>query len=106
MAMTDKTWNGSASRWEDAASYCRSCLIDENPAGQEKTKSLCKLPVREPNGDLNKNALGAAAAALAGARGGVGAKPESKKKAARALIRAYHQAKMDIPDSLKRIAGS
>jgi len=41
-----------------------------------------KFPVREPDGTLNGNAVHAAAAALAGARGGVKASPEKKHKAA------------------------
>ena len=110
MAITDKPWDGSASRWPDTASYCASCLIDLNPSGTDgdkKTQDNCKLPIREPNGDINSNALGSAAGALAGARGGLkGVSPADRKKAARALIRAYGEAKMDVPPSLKSIAGS
>lgn len=107
MAVTDKPWDGSASRWPDTASYCQSCLIDTNEAGQDKTQDNCKLPIKEPNGDINKNALGAAAAALAGARGGLkNVSADDKKKAAKALLRAYGQAQMDAPDSIKRLAGS
>ena len=107
MAITDRPWDGSASRWPDTASYCSSCLIDTNPSGEDKTQDNCKLPIKEPGGDINKNALGAAAGALAGARGGLkNVSPADKKKAARALIRAYGEAKMDVPPSLKSIAGS
>ncbi len=56
-AIVDKPWNGSASRFEDTAAYCRSCLIDDNPADAEKTQALCHLPIREPNGDVNINAV-------------------------------------------------
>lgn len=56
-AFTEQAWDGSAGRWPDAASYCRSCLIDDNPAGQEKSKALCHLPIREPGGDININAV-------------------------------------------------
>ncbi len=107
MAVVDKPWDGSASRWPDTDAYCASCLIDTNPPGKPKIQANCKLPIKEPGGDINKNALGAAAAALAGARGGIkGVSPADKAKAARALIRAYNEAKMDVPDSLRRMAGS
>lgn len=105
MAVTDKPWDGSASRWPDTDAYCQSCLIDTNAAGQDKVQANCKLPYKEPNGDINSNALGAAAAALAGARGGLkDVSPADKKKAARALMNAYNQAKMPPPDSLKNMA--
>ena len=104
MAVVDKAWDGSASRFPSTEAYCSSCLIDLNEAGKDKTQSNCKLPIREPGGAINKNALGAAAAALAGSRGGVQAPADAKKKAARALIRAYGEAKMDCPPSLKNMA--
>lgn len=96
MAIVSKPWNGDASRFT-LEQYRRSCLITG------ETKEACHLPVREPNGDLNKNALGAAAAALAGARGGVQASPAQKAAAARTLRRLYAQAGMTPPDSLKRM---
>lgn len=104
MAVVDKPWDGSASRWPDAKSYADSCLIVRKHEG-ELTKDDCALPIKEPNGDINKNALGAAAAALAGARNKLkDVSPADKKKAARALLRAYGEAKMDAPPSLKNLA--
>lgn len=106
MATTDKSWDGSASRWPDTASYCDSCAINTNTGDRaDWTQSNCKLPYKEPNGDINTNALSAAAAALNGARGGVQASASDKRKAARALIRGYQEAKMDVPDGLKQVAG-
>ncbi len=82
----------------------RACLIHLHK-GKPTAKAQCKLPVREPDGTLNRNGIIAAAAALAGARGGVKAPREQKRKAARALIRLYRQAlKMEPPESIKRIA--
>lgn len=105
MAVTDSPWDGSASRWPSTEDFCKSCLIDTNEAGKDKTQANCKLPIKEPNGDINKNALGAAAAALAGARGGLkDVSPADKKAAARKLLRAYGEAKMDPPPSLKNLA--
>lgn len=104
MAVTDKLWDGAASRFPDSASYCKSCLIDLNPPGKDKVQALCKLPIKEPNGDINSNALSSAAGALNGARNTLkGVPPDVKKRAARALVNAYHVAKMDVPDSVKRM---
>lgn len=105
MAIVDSPWDGSASRWPDTDAYCASCLIDTNPSGADKIQANCKLPIKEPNGDINVNALGPAAAALAGARGGLkDVSPADKKKAARGLLSAYRQAKRPVPDSVKNMA--
>lgn len=105
MATTDQAWDGSASRYASTAAYCAACLIDFNPDGEDPVQDMCKLPVREPNGDLNTNALSAAAAALAGARGsGVQAPPKVKKAAARKLLSLYQQCKMTPPASLQALA--
>ncbi len=121
MDTTAKPWDGSASRYDDPEDYCNASLIDENPAGKPKTKALCSLPVYEPSpndpvggppgdnpkhkvGPLNINAVHAAAAALAGGRGGVKASPQSKKQAARKLVKIYGELKEDVPPSLKQLA--
>lgn len=101
-AVTNKPWDGSPARFEDDE-YKRSCLIDRG--GDAPVKERCSLPVLEPNGDINTKALGAAAAALAGARGGLsGVSMEEKAKAARKLIRYYRTAKMEPPPSLQMMA--
>jgi len=107
MASTSKPWDGSASRWPDTASFCDSCAYNGNTGDRaDWVQAQCKLPFKEPNGDINTNALGAASAALAGARGGlVGMSSADKKKAAKKLISAYSSCQMDPPDSLKKIAG-
>lgn len=107
MGVTDQKWDGSASRWPDAKSYCASCLINTNPSGskpEDWTKDACKLPVREPNGDINTHALASAAAVLNGGMGGLrDVSSADKAAAARALKRLYAQAKMPVPDALKRM---
>ncbi len=103
---SDRPWSEVAeSDYPDAEAFCDACLIDLNPPGKAKVKANCKLPVKEPNGRYNRNAIHAAAAALAGARGGVNAPPEAKRKAARALIRLYRQMDEEPPESLRRLAG-
>lgn len=61
-ATTSKPWNGSASRFTDQQ-YEASCIVKRG----NKTDS--KLPVKEPDGTINCNAVAAAKAAVAGARG-------------------------------------
>jgi hypothetical protein len=103
---TNQTWDGSASRWTDAKAYCNSSLINQNSSDNpdEWVKSACALPVYEPNGDININAVHAAASALAGGRGGVKAPPAVKKAAARKLVKIYGQMQEDVPDSIKNMA--
>ncbi len=104
--ISNKPWgNISDSDYKDTDAFCAACLIDQNPTGKEKAKALCKLPVREPGGMMNRNGVHAAAAALAGARGGVDAPPEEKRAAARKLIRMYSMMNETPPDSLRRMAG-
>lgn len=92
---SDKPWDGSASNYADTDAYCAACMIDENPAGKAKVQALCKLPYKEPGGAVNKNALRAIAAALAGARGGLkDVSAQAKAKAASLLDRLMHEAKM------------
>lgn len=103
---SNKPWSTiTEADYKDAEQFCSACLIDLNPPGEKKVKALCKLPVKEPNGKYNRNAIFAAAAALAGARGGVKAPREEKKKAARALLKLYRMMEQEPPESLKRIAG-
>jgi hypothetical protein len=77
----------------------RACLIHLHD-GPPTSKGQCKLPVRTPSGALNKNGVFAAAAALAGARGGVSAPAEAKAKAARSLASMYNQLGKKLPPSV------
>ena len=104
MAISEGAWDGAASNYSSTEAYCSACLIDLNDGSGDKTQAKCKLPVKTPSGDINRNAVHAAAAALAGGRGGVNAPPAAKKKAARALIRLYGELKEDPPDSIKSLA--
>ena len=105
MAFSDKPWGSvSESDYASPEAFCAACLIDMNEGGV-KTKEKCKLPVKEPGGMMNMNAMRAASAALAGARGGVQAPAEMKKKAAGKLARMMREAKMEPGDSLMRMAG-
>ena len=102
---TSKPWDGSAARWPDAASYADSCLINLNTGPRSQwTKGNCKLPVQEPNGDYNINAIHSAASVLAGGQGGVDAPPAAKKAAAKRLVTLYGRMKAPVPPSIKQMA--
>lgn len=101
--ISTKPWSDFKESDYDDAQWLRACLIDRGPdAGSAKQRG--SLPVREPDGTLNKNAVHSAAAALAGARGGVKAAPELKKRAAAALVRLYAQLDEDPPESVTSLA--
>lgn len=105
MAISNAPWDGSASRWPDTPSFCDSCLINENTGDRKNwVQSACKLPYKEPSGDINSNAVHAAASALAGGRGGVSASAASKKAAARKIKAIYGQMKEDCPPSIMNMA--
>jgi len=103
MPISDKPWSQFSESDYDIEQWHRACLIHQHE-GAPTAKTQCKLPVREPDGTLNRNGVHAAAAVLAGARGGVQAIREDKRKAARALIRLYRELEEEPPESIKRIA--
>lgn len=87
--VTDKPWDGSASRFTPEQ-YYRSTVLHRN--GRSMNKADNSLPIREPDGTLNRNAVHSAAAALRGARGGVKGASSSAIAAAKSAIRgAYRQ---------------
>ncbi len=106
----DETWDGAAAQYEDAAAYCDACLIDLNPSGQDKTKDLCMLPYKNPDGKTNVRGV----MACAGGRGlmrvqrpdGVAADAWSaaKRKAARTLVGLYDKMGRQAPDSIYQAA--
>jgi len=105
MAVSNKPWGQFRESDYTLEQWHRACLIHLH-SGAPTAKAQCKLPVREPDGTLNRNGVHAAAAALAGARGGVKAPAAEKRKAARALVRLYRrELKEEPPESILRIAG-
>lgn len=101
--LSNAPWDGSASRFTPDQ-WRASCLADTGE-GDPDSKSRYKLPVREPSGAVNRAAMGAAAAALAGGRGGdVQLSPAEKKAAAKKLAALYRRFDLPVPDSLKNIA--
>lgn len=107
MAISDEPWgNFSDADYADAGALCDASLINLNTGPRSGwTKGNCKLRIFEPDGDLNRNGMAAAAAVLAGARGGVDAPAAAKGAAARRLLAHYRSADETPPDSLIRMAG-
>jgi len=103
IAVTQKPWDGSASRYTEEE-YQRATLIDRG--GDASVKERCSVPVLEPDGTLNVNALGPAAAALEGARTPLAdVTPAMRASAARKLLRYYAAAGKTPPDGLRALAG-
>jgi len=98
-AISEEPWSNWSAADYSIEQWHRACLIHLH-SGAPTSKGECKLPVRTPTGTVNRAGVHAAAAALAGARGGVNAPAEQKAKARRALRGLYSTLKEDPPDSL------
>jgi HK97 family phage prohead protease len=96
-AKTDSPWDGSPARFTDEE-YQRSAVVCRE--GDDPPKSRCSLPVLEPNGDLNTNALVAAASRIHQ----TSLPMDEKARAARKLVRLYRQAQMEPPPRLLSLA--
>lgn len=83
-------WSGSPAHFTDDQ-WQNSCLLDRG-ATFHTPKTRYALPVREPDGTLNKRALSAAQSALNGGRGGVKAPPAAITAAKRKLATLRDQA--------------
>jgi hypothetical protein len=107
--ISDRPWSGvTRASYPTAAEYCAACLIDQNAAGDPKTKSRCKLPVYEPpemGGALNRHAVRAAADRLVAAQGGVQAPLADRQSAARRLLELFVAIGEAPPHSLTELAG-
>lgn len=96
--VSEKPWSDYTEADYSLEQWARACLI--KPSGTPTSKAQCKLPVRTPMGTLSRAGVHAAAAALAGARGGINATAEEKKQAAAALVRLYGKLNEEAPPSL------
>lgn len=100
MGVTDKAWDGSAGRFSDSE-YQSSCVLDRKKCGgdwaDKPPKQRCSLPIKEPNGDLNRNGVHAAASRIGSV---TDACPEAINAAKAALRAAYKTLGEDAPSSI------
>lgn len=101
--VSEKPWSDYSKADYTPEQWHAACLIHQHE-GAPTSKGQCKIPVKTPNGVVNRNGVHAAAAALAGARGGVDASSEEKASASKALLRLYSQLDEEPPDSLRHDA--
>lgn len=95
LAISEKPWDGSASRFTPEQ-WHRSCIVHTHDGGTPEDKSSCKVPIREPNGDLSRAGVHAAAARL----NQVDAPPDKISAAKAALYGAYDELGEEPPESL------
>lgn len=103
MAVSHTPWGQFSQSDYSDAQWERACILDRGMGNTAKERYA--LPVREPDGALNANGVHAAAAVLAGARGGVSAPAAAKRAAARRLVSLYREIGETPPPSLTRLAG-
>lgn len=104
-SVSDKPWEQFTEADYTPEQWAAACLIDTGE-GLVTAKSRYKLPVREPEGSVNRAGAHAAAGALAGARGGVDASDEQKTAAAKKLVGIYKSdLDEDPPAGLLKAAG-
>jgi hypothetical protein len=98
--ISEKPWSDYKESDYSLDQWHRACLIHEHQ-GAPTSKEQCKLPVRTPAGVLSRAGVHAAAAALAGARGGVQVPDNLKMQAASAIMRLYAKLNEEAPPSMK-----
>lgn len=102
MAVSDKPWGQFSQADYDIAQWKRACLVDTGE-GDPNAKDRYKLPVREPDGTLNRNAVHAAAGRIQEL---TGVSAQVKKAAARKLVGFYeNDLGEEPPDALEQLAG-
>lgn len=97
--LDEKPWSAYKESDYTPAQWHAATLI-HNHTGPPTSKKQCKLPIKTPDGVVNHHAVYSAAAALAGARGGVFATSEQKHEAANKLMSTYHAMGQKPPPSL------
>jgi uncharacterized protein len=99
MAISDARWDGSSSRYTPQQ-WKQACLLDRG--GDPKSKDNYSLPVREPDGTLNRHGLAAAAGRLHVTQGITAGQ---RAAIARKLVSLYREADMVPPDRLRAMVG-
>lgn len=96
-SVSDKPWSDFSQADYNIDQWRRACLV--GPTTPTQNKGDYKLPIREPDGTLNRNAVHAAAGRVHQLQ------DASKMAAARKIISAYNTLGEEPPDDLKAMAG-
>src|SRR5678815_5296719 len=102
--ISERPWSAYTESDYTLQQWHNACLIHLH-VGPPTSKTQCKLPIKTPNGVVNRNGVHAASAALACARAPLQAPAEQKAKAAAALRRHYSRMGEDPPSSLMMQSG-
>lgn len=97
--ISEKPWSDYSESDYTLEQWHKACLIHLHD-GASTSKSQCKLPVKTPNGAVNRNGVHAAAAVLAGARGGVHASTDQIASAKKSIVSLYNQLNEKPPPSI------
>jgi HK97 family phage prohead protease len=103
MAVSDKPWSQFSESDYTPEQWRRACLIDTGN-GVPDAKGRYKLPVREPDGTLNRNGVHAAAGGH-GVDAVQGISADKRRAAAKALMGLYKEVGDEPPPSLMMAAG-
>lgn len=104
MAVSDKPWSNFSQADYSIDQWKRACVVDTGQ-GDPSSKQRYKVPVREPDGTLNRNGVHAAAGGH-GISQVQGISPSARKTAARKLVDFYeNDLKEEPPPSLETLAG-
>lgn len=102
--VSDTAWSDFTAADYDIDQWRNACLIDTGE-GSEDSKSRYKVPVREPDGTLNRNGVHAAAGSR-GISAVKGISDDVREKAAKKLVSLYkNELEEDPPESLLELAG-
>jgi hypothetical protein len=96
--ISEKEWSAYTKADYTLEQWHAACLIHLHD-GPPTSKNQCKLPVKTPNGAINRNGVHSALAALHGARAELNAPPDQKAKAERQLRSLYSQLDEKFPVS-------
>ena len=88
--VSEKEWSAYSAADYTIEQWHNACLIHQH-TGPPTSKNQCKLPVKTPNGAVNRNGVHAALAALHGARTPINASSQEKARAESRLRTLYSQ---------------
>lgn len=104
--ISEKEWSAYTKADYTLEQWHTACLIHLH-TGPPTSKNQCKLPVKTPNGAVNRNGVHSALAALHGARAELNAPSDQKAKAERQLRSLYSQLNEKFPaaaqDSMNKV---